>query len=424
METRHNNSLPPAIILGGNANAVSIARSLGRAGILVYAINVPEEAVRYSRFTRWISIPRRPGSRSESWANYLLGPESDHLRNAVLLAANDEALELIAQHRPALSAKYRLDISNPAAQLCMLDKLSTYRAAREAGVPTPRFWVADTREDIERFEDELVFPLMLKPLSSHRFWQHFSGRKYILVRRFEDLLATFDAVSSAKIPIFLVEAIPGADDKLCSYYTYIDEDGCHLFDFTKRVIRRYPVNMGLGSYHITDHVPGVKELALKLFRQVGLRGVANVEFKLDSRDSRLKLIECNARFTAVDCLLGSSGIDLPLFVYRRLVGLTQAPPSTYRVGVRLWDPVRDLFAYRQLNQMRLLSFRGWVRSLLHRQTFAFFRWDDPFPALFDSIRLVMLWRKLESSGSAVATTSSEFGGAPQSMQRDAIPLRD
>jgi len=77
-----------------------------------------------------------------------------------------------------------------------------------------------------------------------------------------------------------------------------------------------------------------------------------------------------------------------------------------------------------LNQMRLLSFRGWVRSLLHRQTFAFFRWDDPFPALFDSIRLVMLWRKLESSGSAVATTSSEFSGAPQSMQRDAIPLRD
>src|SRR5262245_53597496 len=80
METRHNNSLPPVIILGGNANAVSIARSLGRAGILVYAINVPQEAVRYSRFTRWISIPRRPGSRSESWANYLLGPESDHLR--------------------------------------------------------------------------------------------------------------------------------------------------------------------------------------------------------------------------------------------------------------------------------------------------------------------------------------------------------
>src|SRR5881397_3713044 len=50
------------------------------------------------------------------------------------------------EHRQALSEKFRLDLSNPKAQLCMLNKLCTYQAARRAGVPTPKFWIADKRE--------------------------------------------------------------------------------------------------------------------------------------------------------------------------------------------------------------------------------------------------------------------------------------
>ena len=91
--------------------------------------------------------------------------------------------------------------------------------------------------------------------------------------------------------MLLVEKVPGPDDLLCSYYTYLDADGEALFDFTKRIIRRFPVGMGNGCYHITDRNPEVREVALKLFRHVGLRGLANAEFKRDQRDGRLKLIE-------------------------------------------------------------------------------------------------------------------------------------
>jgi predicted ATP-grasp superfamily ATP-dependent carboligase len=182
--------------------------------------------------------------------------------------------------------------------------------------------------------------------------------------------------------------IPGGDDKQGSYYTYLDENGRNLFDFTKRVIRRYPVNMGLATYHITDHVPEIKEVALRFFQHVGLRGVAHIEFKPDPRDGQFKLIECNARFTAADCLLAASGINLPLFVYNRVIGQPEPLPSTYRLGLRLWDPVQDFRAYRQLKQMGLLDFRGWVRSLRHRQTLPVFRWNDPLPAVVDSVRLI------------------------------------
>jgi biotin carboxylase len=62
----------------------------------------------------------------------------------------------------------------------MLDKLCTYRAAQAAGVPTPKFWVADTREQIESLEHELVFPLVLKPIVGHKYSRKFSGAYEVL----------------------------------------------------------------------------------------------------------------------------------------------------------------------------------------------------------------------------------------------------
>jgi predicted ATP-grasp superfamily ATP-dependent carboligase len=407
-----NGKLTPALIVGGDLGDLSIARSLGAAGISVYAVNHRQSVVRYSRFCKWIDLPDSNAIGTEVWAAYLLGRESNHLRGAVLLAASDETIELIAEHRQSLAEKFILDLSNPDAQLCMLDKLCTYRAAEAAAVPTPKFWVANTPEQIAKLEHELVFPLILKPVLGHKFSRKFTGH-YAVTYNMDELLSVFDTVCGAGIPTFLVEMIPGPDDRLCSYYTYLDESGNNLVDFTKRVIRRYPMNMGGSTYHISDYVSDIQELALALFRQVGLRGVANAEFKMDERDGKLKLIECNARFTAADCLLVASGLNLPLFVYNRLTGRAYAAPSTYRMGLRLWKPVGDFVAFRQLNKMGLLTFRAWIRSVMHPQIFPVFRWNDPLPAIIGAARLIRYaWSRFRLS-----ILSGKDGTAPSRLSR-------
>lgn len=371
--------LPPAIVIGGGSNALSIARSLGRVGVSVYAINEPTAHVRYSRYARWIDLPAGPDAE-QAWADWLTGPESEPLRGGVLLAAGDAAIEMLAAHRERLAERYLLDLSDVTAQRTMLNKLATYRAAVAAGVPTPRFWIASTLEHIEQLRSELVFPLIVKPQLSHIFEERF-GRKFLIAESYDQLAGAFLRVRDAGIECMLVERIPGPDDRLCSYYTYLDEGGRPLFDFTKRIIRRWPVGMGAACYHIVDHVPRVRELGLRLFEQVGLRGLANVEFKLDERDGELKLIECNARFTAANGLLADCGFDLARFVYNRLVGIESPPLTTFRTGVRLWYPVEDFKAYRQLRRAGQITFWQWVRSLCHRQTFPFFRWRDPWPSV-------------------------------------------
>lgn len=374
------------ILIGGGANALSVARSLGREGIKVYVLNHATEYVTHSRYAEWVPMPAAEAFE-ETWANYLLGPESEHLRGAVLLSCSDVGIEVLAKHREALAEKFTLDESNPDAQRCMLNKLCTYRVAVAAGVPTPRFWTATTRDQVLALRDELVYPLLVKPLFSHLYERRFR-KKFAVAHDFDQLLDAFETVSSAGIETMLVEMIPGPDDRSCSYYTYLDENSEPLFDFTKRIFRRFPTNMGGACSHITDWNPEVRDVALKLFRRAGLRGLAHVEFKRDDRDGQLKLIECNARFTAANCLVAASGYDLARFVYNRLTGRPQQPFGEYQRGLRLWDPLPDFHAFRELRKRGQLTFRQWLRSVAHPQMLTFFQWSDPWPTLVTESRRI------------------------------------
>jgi D-aspartate ligase len=373
--------LPPAILVGANmVTAVPIIRSLGAAGVDVRLLCRQGAVPSYSRYARRLPADE-PAAQPEAWLRYLLGAPSDDLRGAVLLACNDDALELLLDHREELAQKYRLDVCDPDAQRAMLDKLATYRVAAAAGVPTPQFWPAGSEEDVAARRDEYQYPLMLKPLYAHQFKKAFAG-KYLMARDFDELMAAYRLASEQGVEVVLLEVIPGPDDLLCSYYTYLDEGGEPQFHFTKRIIRRYPEREGFGCYHVTDWNPEVRDLGLQLFRQAGLRGVANVEFKRDPRDGQLKLIECNARFTAANGLLTASGIDLGAFVYRRLAGLPQPAISdgAYKKGLHLWYPLDDCLAFLDLRREGRLDLAAWLKGVAHRQVLPYFSWSDPLPS--------------------------------------------
>jgi len=386
-------SLTPVILVGASsANAVSVARSLGRHGVAVYLLCGSDGESRLSRYARRLDGGGEPGA----WARYLTGVQSDWLRGAVLLACSDDAIELTIEHREALAERYILDIAEPVAQWCFLNKLSTYEAAREAGVPTPLFWRVASIDDVHTHRDEYVYPLLVKPLFSHRFKKLFPG-KYVPVSGFDELVSTFGRIAGAGVEVLLLEEIPGDDDRLCSCYTYVDEEGTPLFGFTKRILRRHPERQGFGCYHITDWSPEVLETGLRLVEHVGHRGIANVEFKRDDRDGQLKVIECNIRFTAANEILVASGYDLPLFVYSRLTGRPFPDLRTveYRRGVRLWFPLADFLEFVALRRQRRITAYGWLRSVLHAQALPYFALDDPLPSIAITAQVA---RRVAASG--------------------------
>lgn len=372
-------SLPPVIIIGGNDNALSLVRGFGRRGIDSYVLNTPDSDVVRSRYAKLIPLPQDVPFEQAS-ADWLCGSASDGFQQCVLLAACDEGLTILANHHEQLTRRFRMDLSNPIAQLQMLDKLETYLIAREAGVATPKFWQVSRQDDLAELQSELVYPIIAKPVLSHVFQQKFQS-KFIVANNFKELCDAYRTAAEADVDVLLVEKIPGPDSQLCSYYTWLDQNGNTAFDFTKRIIRRHPVNMGLATYHITDHVDGVKEPAVQLFRHAGLQGLANAEFKYDARDGVLKLIECNARFTAANGLVARAGIDLGAFVYNRLLRLPLPPIDSFRSGLTLWDPLRDAQAFAELRRNGDLTFSAWLGSVARLHCFPGFDLTDPAPGL-------------------------------------------
>jgi len=370
----------PAIVLGGSHGALSVARSLGRRGVPVHAVNRAGAAVLASRYAR-----PHPIAVGAAFAAGALDALRGCPEGALLLAASDDAIEVLLDHRDALARRFRLDLCHPPAQRTMLDKLLTYEAARAAGVAAPRFWVVAGRADLEGVRGELVYPLLVKPRLSHVFQQRFRA-KFLEAQGPEELEQALAVAEEAGVATVLMERIPGPDHLLCSYYTYLDEDGRALFDFTKRIVRRQPVGMGLACHHVTDHVEGIREPALRLFRHVGLQGVANVEFKRDPRDGVYKLIECNARFTAANALVARAGIDIAALVYQRALGLPLPPLDRFRDGLRLWSPGRDLLAFLELRRRGELGAAGWLRSILGLASLPIFSHRDPRPSLAELAR--------------------------------------
>ena len=378
---------PPAVLLGGEAIALSVARSLGKVGVPVYALgDATWDPVQHSRHcTAFVDV----GARERVGERYLDWLRTRGPRGAVLLPCDDDSLELVARNRAELTELGYVPIeANDEALLAVLDKHRTYELAREVGVPTPRTVTIRTAEDVGRAVAELEFPCALKPVHSHQFAAHFGARKKVwLIRDRAELERTLTEMVALDLEMLATEVIPGGEDRFFAYYSYLDEKGEPLVHFTKQKLRQYPIGFGLGTYHVTVWHPRAAQLGLRFLQGVGIRGLAYVEFKLDPRDDELKMIECNHRFSLANEVVTLAGVDFPLLTYNRLLGRPLPAVNGFREGVRIWHPVEDGRAFLAHRRRGNLTAGAWAKSLLHRQHFVVFRWTDPKPALAN-------WRRL------------------------------
>lgn len=381
---------------------MAVARSLSRAGVSVFVLGHERDPVRWSKHCVFVETGAGPESHAR-WLEWLEhGPGE-----GVVMPCNDDALELIIDHRTTIERLgYRPIETDDEVARAMLDKAQTYELAQAIGIPVPRTVTLDADADVATAAAEIGFPCALKPRLSHRFAHHFGMSKKVLLAEDEGEFArAFARLRELDVAVLATEIVPGRDDaSFCSYYTYIDERGEPLFHMTKRKLRQAPPHFGLGCYHVTDWNPEVAELGLRFFQGVGLRGLAFAEFKRDARDGQLKLIECNHRFLSIMELPIAAGFDLPLFTYNRVLGRPTPPVDWYRRGVHYWWAVADFRAFLAYRRAGELSFPRWIASLLHRQTFQIASLDDPGPLIgMFAYRLVRFARKrLRRQGAVTA----------------------
>jgi D-aspartate ligase len=313
----------------------------------------------------------------------------------VLYYDGDWDLLVVSRYREALAEGFRFVVAEAELVEDLVAKDRFQALADRLDLPVPPARRLDLVDGQLNGQLDLTFPIILKPLTrQHVLWKPHSDAKAI---RFDDRAAlerALPALAAQDMSVLVQELIDGPESHIESYHVYVDADGEIAGEFTGRKIRTYPRGFGYSTALETTDDSSVAELGRELTRRLGLRGVAKLDFKR-AEDGALYLLEVNPRFSLWHHLGARAGVNLPLLVYRDLIGLPRPVARPVRSGVRWVSPLRD----RRAARAEGISFIPWLRWIVGCEAVAALALDDPLPAvgalkwwILDRLRNKPTWR--------------------------------
>jgi D-aspartate ligase len=370
-----------ALVIGGNLNGLSIARSLGRHGVPVWVVSPPNiKLASYSRYTRR-TLPW-PNGDGEQQAAYLLElAERYQLNQWVLFPTSDESAALLSKFHTVLSRRFRVSTPTWDVLRWAYDKRLTYRLAAEQQVDFPHTIYPASEADLETASCAL--PAILKP-ATHATINRFTADKAWPVANREELLARYRQARELIPPdlILVQERIPGGGESQFSYAALCC-DGQPIASLTARRTRQYPIDFGYSSSFVeTLDIPEIVAPSRRLLAAIRYTGLVEVEYKLDARNGRYKLLDINPRLWTWAPLGARAGIDFPYLLWQMIMGIP-VPEQTGRTGVRWVRMITDVPAAIHEMLRGRLSPGAYVRSLRSPLEFSVMAPDDPLPGLVE-----------------------------------------
>jgi predicted ATP-grasp superfamily ATP-dependent carboligase len=370
-----------ALIIGGNLNGLSIARSLGRQGVPVWVLTTPN--IRLASFSRYTQKTLLwPNGEAEAQAAHLLAlADRYRIEQWALFPTSDETAALLSKFHTALSPHFRVSTPKWDVLRWAYDKRLTYQLASEKEVDYPAtFCPAD---EAELHDKPLDFPVVLKP-ATHAVMSRFTADKAWPAANREELLARYRDARELIAPdeVLVQERIPGGGESQFSY-AGLYRDGQPIATLTARRTRQYPIDFGYSSSFVeTMDVPEITGPSQRLLSEIRYTGLVEVEYKLDRRNGRYKLLDINPRLWTWAALGDHAGVDFPYLLWRMLMG-KQLRRRTAGAGFR-WVRMSTDFpsAIHEMFRGRL-SLKSYLHSLRGPIEFALMAADDPLPGLLD-----------------------------------------
>jgi D-aspartate ligase len=344
-----------AVVYPDNLAALGVCRALGRRGGPVTVLGPDHTApARYSRYARAVTCP--PREPLDAFVDFLTGLGKAQARRAVLFLTDDASLLALAPYRERLDECYRLT-TPPVPLLHDVLRKDRLYAAVAAEVPVPRTRLVQSEADLES-ADGPPFPAVLKPVFR---WQpprdgherppfdKVFGAKARRARDAGELRAAWRAARARGFEDILVqEEIPGPVSALYGVGLYAVA-GRVVAAFTSQKLEQTPPDFGDGLVVRAADTPGLTALAQATVARLGFHGMADLEFKRDVRDGRLKLLDMNPRPWLWINLATACGVDLPWAAYLDALGRPLEPAA---------------FAQRDWST-RWLSLRGLMVAAAH-----------------------------------------------------------
>jgi predicted ATP-grasp superfamily ATP-dependent carboligase len=373
-----------AVVVGGDYQGLGIVRSLGRRGVPVCVVDDELSIARFSRYAKFGVRTRSLREESDCVAALLGIGRRFGLEGWVLYPTREETVAAFARRREELEACFRVPTPPWDTTRWAWDKRATQELAERLGIPTARTWTIRDASDVDAVVAGARFPIVVKPAIKEEFIYATGVKAWRADTPDElgDLVRRASAITGWG-KVLAQELIPG--DGRCRFaYCAFFKDGDPVASLTVRRRRQHPPQFGRASTLVESvSLPALEALSTTFLRAIDYYGLVELEFMLDHRDGRHKLLDVNARTWGYHSIGEGAGVDFPWLVFADQVGLPPHPPHRGRPGVRWVRLVTDFpTAVVEMAHGRLNA-RRYVASLRPTHVEAVFSREDPLPGVVE-----------------------------------------
>lgn len=328
----------PVIVLNTHYSGLAIARDIGRIGVRVVGLTASPELP--GNASRWLEYRPSPDSLSApaALADFLATLATSLESPGILLPTRDHDVNFVAQYYDELRKHYLIAQPDRPVLDRVMNKESLAEIAGSLGLAVPNAVTIRDPGELPLARD-LRFPCVCKPLYASQWrragvWDAVGRQKALRVDDYSALQGFYRGFAHLDPVVTVQEWVEGGEDALQIFGSYCNDRHDVLASFTARKRLQYPALAGTGIVVEALHLPPIVEPSRALLKALQFRGISEIEYKRDSRNGRLYLIEINPRHWDQHGLGTAVGVNLTEVLYRDLTSQTVRPMTQQPRPVR------------------------------------------------------------------------------------------
>jgi predicted ATP-grasp superfamily ATP-dependent carboligase len=315
-----------AIVLNGSyQQALIVARSLAKQGVSVCIGNEAKGIQSYfgeamlSKYCKKRFLYPSPEKTPDQFIEKINAVSKKNGAKILFPVGADTSIA-VSKFREQLNPEIRTPLADDNLIQKAHDKYKCLKFADSIGISIPKTQLLRALSDDDI--DSLKLPVVLKPRKgSGNFGVKIIHETAELFELQEALTCNVKKMDDENNEQFLIydqsdpiiqDFIDGQIVDACAFA----EHGEVKAILTQIRLKTLPPKGGFGVMNRTVSVPEVKDQAVHLLESLGWHGVAQVEFKFDSKTKSYKLMEINPKFWGTLALSVAAGIDFPYLAYQ------------------------------------------------------------------------------------------------------------
>lgn len=262
----------------------------------------------------------------------------------------------------------------------IINKKYTYQIAESLAIPIPKTFFPDTLEDIDKFGENLRFPVILKPIVSHKFYNNFY-KKFFYASNLSELKESFAKIKVAGFDVMIQELIKGDDSSMFMYNAYYIQ-GKPFIELTAQKVRNGPPIYGNSTVSVSKKNEDIVLAARKILGYLNYDGYCCLEFRKDDVDNEYKFLEINGRYNLSNYLMTGCGFNIPYLEYNYYI-FNKLPDKVNNFPENIYwiDIFRDIqYSFLRVFKIKYLLKAFW-KPYFSKHVYAIFNIRDFKPFL-------------------------------------------